>query len=564
MFLPTLREEIQTLGWDCLDVILITGDAYIDSPYSGAAVIGRVLLDAGYRVGIIAQPDIKSDKDITRLGEPGLFWGVTSGCVDSMVANFTPLNKRRKSDDFTPGGKNTKRPDRAVIVYSNLIRQYFKNTKPVVLGGIEASLRRVSHYDYQSDSIRKSILFDAKADYLIYGMGEKAVFELADKLKKNTEVKDTRGICYISVHKKESYVELPSHEEVKADKSKFAEMFRLFYENNEPDSAKGIMQKQDTRYLIQNPPAEYLTARELDKINCIDYERDAHPYYKKQGKITALDTIRFSLATHRGCFAECNFCSIAAHQGRKIISRSEDSILAEAQKIASLPDFKGYILDAGGPTANMYGMGCKKGKICSNKKCLSPSVCRNMDTNHKKQIDLLKKISRIHGVKKVFVASGIRYDLVLEDREFGIEYIEEIAANHVSGQIKIAPEHTSSEVLLLMNKPGAFYLKRFKEEFEKANRKAGKKQFLTYYLMAAHPGCGMDEMKELQKFIKSELHISPEQAQIFTPTPSTYSTLMYYTGIDPATGKKIFVEKTHAGKQKQKDMILDDHNKFEL
>ncbi len=331
MFLPTVKEELQKLKWDYLDVILVTGDAYIDSPYSGVSIIGKVLLEAGYKTGIIGQPDIKNGNDIMRLGEPKLFWGVTAGCVDSMITNFTPLNKRRKSDDFTPGGRNTRRPDRAVIVYSNLIRQYFKKTKPIVLGGIEASLRRIAHYDFQSDGIRKSILFDAKADYLIYGMGEKAVIELAGRLKNNMNVNNARGICYISAQKKQGYIELPSFEEVKSDKKNFLDMFIKFYENNEPDFANGIIQKQDTRYLIQNPPAYYLTQKKLDEIYGLDYERDAHPYYKKQGRIAAMDTIRFSITTHRGCFGECNFCSIAIHQGRKIISRSEESILNEVE-----------------------------------------------------------------------------------------------------------------------------------------------------------------------------------------------------------------------------------------
>jgi uncharacterized radical SAM protein YgiQ len=564
MFLPTTREEMKKLKWDELDVILVSGDAYIDSSFNGSAVIGKYLASYGYRVGIIAQPDIKSEADITRLGEPRLFWGVSAGCVDSMVANYTAMKKKRMGDDFTPGGVNNRRPDRAVIAYSNLIKRYFKSGKPIMLGGIEASLRRISHYDYWSDSVRKSVLFDAKADYLIYGMGEKAVLEFAKAVDEGYGMEDIRGVCYISKEKPEWYVELPSHDEVTKDKDKFIEMFNLFYKNCDAVTAKGLCQKQDTRYLVQNPPAEVLTTEEIDKVYNLEYEREVHPYYLAQGEVKAMDTIRYSVTTHRGCYGECNFCAIAVHQGTRIIERSENSIEKEVKDIASSNKFKGYITDVGGPTANMYGIECEKKKKsgrCDHKRCLFPAKCPSMKVNHSKQIKLLKKLASFDGIKKVFVASGIRYDLIMEDSECGVRYLKEIVENHVSGQMKIAPEHTEDSVLATMGKPKSTKLTQFKEQFYKLNQESGKKQFLTYYMIAAHPGCSDKEMKKLKEYSAKELKVKPEQVQIFTPTPSTYSTLMYYTEKDPFTGKKIFVEKGMKEKEKQKSILVGDTGK---
>ena len=559
MFLQTTKEEIQKLGWDRLDIILVTGDAYLDSSFIGVAVIGKVLLNVGYKVGIIAQPDIHSEKDITRLGEPQLFWGVTGGAVDSMVANYTALKKPKRNDDFTPGGNNDKRPNRASIVYSNLIRRYFKNTKPIVLGGIEASLRRIAHYDYWDNTVRKSILFDANADILAYGMAEKAVVELAGRLKENLDFRDLKGICYISNEQKDGFILLPSYEEVKSDKLKFIEMFNLFYSNNDPITAKGLSQKQGTRYLIQNPPSPNLTEKEIDAVYDLDYERDVHPYYKKQGSVKALETIKFSIASHRGCYGECNFCSLTVHQGKTVISRSLPSIVKEAEKISKIKNFKGYISDVGGPTANMYGIECRKktkSGSCENKRCLYPGHCKKLEINHEKQIKLLKRLRHIEGIKKIFVASGIRYDMVLEDGKYGRAYLEEIIRHHISGQLKIAPEHTELKILKSMGKPPIEYLQKFKDAFQEINKKTGKKQFLTYYFIAAHPGCDYSDMQRLHKFIKKELKINPKQVQIFTPLPSTYSTLMYYTQIDPFTGNKIFVEKDMRKKEEQKEKIL--------
>lgn len=562
MFLPTTREEMNSLGWEQLDVILISGDTYIDSPYIGASIIGKVLSNAGYRVGIIAQPDTETDSDISRLGEPRLFWGVTAGSVDSMVANYTASKKRRRQDDFTPGAVNNRRPDRALIAYTNLIRRYFKNTKPVVLGGIEASLRRIAHYDYWDNSIRRSVLLDAKADLIVYGMGERTVLELAEKLAAGLPFQGLRGTCHITTEPPADYIKLPTYTEVKAEPRQLIKMFGLFYTNSDPLTAKGLVQLYDGRYLVQNPPSLYLTEDELSAVHDLDYERDVHPFYIKGGTVRALDTIRFSINTHRGCYGECNFCSIAVHQGRTVRSRNEESILTEARALTKLPDFKGYILDLGGPTANMYGVECQnklsKGS-CAGKRCLHPNVCKNLKVSHVRQVELLKKIRKIPGIKKVFVASGIRYDLILNDRQFGIPYLEEIIGHHVSGQMKIAPEHTEDKVLKLMGKPGRGQLLNFIDLYDELNQKAGKKQFLTYYLIAAHPGCDREDMIKLKQFATKELKLRPEQVQIFTPLPSTYSGLMYYTGINPFTGEQLFVEKDLRRKEEQKMLIVAEN-----
>ncbi len=560
MFLPTTSEEVKKLGWDSLDIILVSGDTYIDSSYNGSALIGKWLLKNGFKVGIIAQPDINSPKDITRLGEPKLFWAVSAGCVDSMVANYTATKKKRHKDDFTPGGENTKRPDRASIVYTGLIKRFFKNSKvPIVLGGIEASLRRIVHYDYWSNQLRRSLIFDAKADILSYGMGEKSMLQLAQAIKEEKDWRDIRGLAYISKEPKENYITVSSFEECREDKYKFIEMFNIFYKNCDSLTAKGLNQQHGDRWLIQNPPSENFSSELLDEIYGMDFERDVHPYYKKDGVVRALDTIKYSLTTHRGCYGECNFCAIAIHQGRTVTSRSEESIIKEITGITKDKKFKGNISDVGGPTANMYQMECaKKLKMgaCSDKRCLYPQTCPALKPNHKRQIDLLKKLRSIQGIKKIFIASGIRYDLILDDHAFGEKYLEEIVAHHVSGQMKIAPEHTEDKVLSLMGKQGKDYLREFKNRFYKLNKKLDKKQFLTYYLIAAHPGCSEKDMLDLKIFASEELKISPEQVQIFTPTPSTYSTLMYYTEINPFTNKKIFVEKDNGKKEKQKTIII--------
>jgi len=558
MFLPTTRAEIEQLGWQNLDIILITGDAYIDCPQIGVAVIGKVLLDAGFRVGIIAQPDTKSPADIRRLGEPQLFWGVTGGCIDSMVANYTATLRRRQKDDYTPGGLNNRRPDRAVIAYVNLIRQSFKSTRPVVVGGIEASLRRMAHYDYWSDKIRRSILLDAKADWLVYGMGERTVVELAQALLDKRDPRPIRGLCYSWHSVPPDYIKLPSFETVVADRHALIHMFQEFYQNNDALQGHGLAQKYGDRYVIQNPPSLPLTQMELDAVFDLDFERRVHPFYAQQGPVKALETIQFSVLTHRGCYGECNFCAISVHEGRTVQWRSPQAILREVRRMTRHPDFRGIIADVGGPTANMYGFECPKKirrGICPTKRCIFPVVCPTLPVNHQPQLALLRQIRRIKGVRRVFVASGLRYDLLLHDRRFGIPYLAEITRQHVSGQLKIAPEHTQPQILKRMGKPISETLLDFKMLFDRLSKEAGKKQFLTYYLIAAHPGCTLTDMQQMQKFFARHLHINPEQVQIFTPLPSTYSALMYHTGLDPCDRTPIFIEKSLRGKQQQKAAI---------
>jgi len=560
LFIPTTPQECESLGWQSLDVILVSGDSYIDSPFSGISVIGKVLLQAGFKVGVIAQPDIHTNADICRLGEPGLFWGVSAGVVDSMVANYTASRKKRHSDDNTPGGVNDRRPDRATMVYTNLIRRFYKNTRPIVLGGIEASLRRLAHYDYWSDRVRGSILLDAKADLLLYGMAESSVVKLAEILRDGKDYRGMRGLVYVDREKPVDALEVASFETAAADKKAFIEFFHTFYRNNDPISARALAQKHGERWVIQNPPAPSPTQTQLDAIYKLDYERRQHPFYEAQGKVKALETIQFSIQTHRGCYGECNFCAIAVHEGRTVSWRSQESILAEAERMVSMPGFKGIIQDVGGPTANMYGFECAKklkSGSCPKKRCLYPEVCSQMKVDHADQVTLLKQLRQIKGVRKVFVASGIRYDMLLADKNYGRQYLKEVVQHHVSGQMKVAPEHTENRVLGYMGKPGSEKLLKFKDHFEVLSREAGKSQFLTYYLIAAHPGCSEEDMRRLRTFTSQKLHIHPEQVQIFTPTPSTYSSLMYYTEMDPFTGEKLFVEKEVGRKERQKRIVVE-------
>jgi radical SAM superfamily enzyme YgiQ (UPF0313 family) len=607
--LPTTKEEILKLGWDKPDIILISGDVYIDSPFIGTAVIGNWLSANGYRVAVIAQPDIHTD-EIAALGEPKLFWGVSAGAMDSFVANYTSLNKFRNDDDLTPGAINSRRPDRACMVYTNLIRKNFKNTKPIVLGGVEASLRRIVHYDFQDNALRRSILFDAKADIIIYGMGERATLALANALRGGKDWRAIKGLCYISKTALPDSSELPSFEECKTNPDKFFEAFVSFYKNETLKEPKLLIQKHADRFLVQNPKQPTLTTQELDAVYDLDYTREVCPSCAKLGKVKAQETIKFSVTTHRGCYGECNFCSIAVHQGKEVVSRSEKSILAEIEKISKLPGFKGYIGDLGGPTANMFGSRCKRlskdftgqtpsskaggapdksippqrskaafvaarqdidapflAGSCGLRRCLFPKMCANLHCGHDRQIELLKKARKIYGIKKVFVSSGIRYDMICQDKDNGQNYLNELLSSHISGQMKIAPEHTDDKVLELMGKPGSEILRRFLEMLKKRSADGAvfhsdKKNdyappssiFLTYYFIAAYPGCTEKEMRNLKNFIGANLKIRPEQTQIFTPTPSTNATLMYYCGKD-LSGGKIFVEKDRNKKQKQKRII---------
>ena len=559
MFIPTTPEEVKKKGWKGLDVIIVSGDTYIDSYYNGASVIGHWLIGHGFRTGIISQPDAESERDIARLGEPELFWSITAGSVDSMVANYTPTNKRRKDDDFTPGGVNNRRPDRACIAYTNLIKKHVKG-RPIVLGGIEASLRRVAHYDAWSDSVRRSILFDSKADLITYGMAELSNLELANRIRDGKDISDIKGICRIGKEPPKDHIRMPPYEKCAENKDDFIKAFRIFYENNDPVASRGICQKHGDRYLVQNPPSRVLTTEELDRVYSFDYENAVHPHYLKDGDVKAMETIKNSITSHRGCYGECSFCAISVHQGRVVTSRSEESILSEAKRIASGPGFNGIIYDVGGPTANMYGIECSKKLAkgaCKDKKCLYPKPCSYLSVDHSRQISLLKKISAIPGVRKVMIASGIRYDMVVSDHIRGKEYVDQVVGNHVSGQLKIAPEHVVPHVLELMCKPGPDVLIKFKKMFDDSNAKQEKSQFLTYYLMAAHPGCYQEDMEELDRFVHRELKTNPEQIQIFTPTPSTVSTMMYHTRRDYGNTKNLKSEHSMQMKQKQKDALLE-------
>ncbi len=562
MFLPITQEDVRKRGWDSLDVIIISGDTYIDSSSNGAAIIGHWLIENGFRVGMICQPDVDDTDDILRLGIPKLFWSITAGNVDSMVANYTPTKKHRRRDDSTPGGINNKRPDRACIVYANLVRRVCKD-RLIVLGGIEATLRRLVHYDYWSNSIRRSILFDAKADVITYGMGERSNLQLAQCLRDGQDWQDIRGICYISKEIPDGYLTAPSYMECCDSADSFVHAFRMFYENNDPITAKGIAQMQDTRYLVQNPPSYILSQSELDRIYELDYENAVHPYYLAQGEVRAMETIRNSVTASRGCYGECNFCAIAMVQGRTVVSRSEESIIREVERIASSDGFKGYITDVGGATANMYGFECKK-KLekgaCTDRRCLYPVVCPHLPLDHSPFIHLLEQVRSVPGVKKVSIASGIRYDLIMADERYGKEFLTHLCEHHVSGQMKVAPEHISDDVLRMMGKPGSDILIEFKNEFDRINKEIGKEQYLTYYLIAAHPGCREKHMKELSGFCSRWLRTNPEQVQIFSPTPSTISTLMYCTGKD-MDGNPVWSEHNMVLKQKQKDIILKPERK---
>ena len=556
MFLPTTPEEVRSRGWDGLDIILVSGDTYTDNAYNGTALIGHWLVDHGLRVGIIAQPDVSSGDDISRLGQPELFWSVSAGCVDSMVANYTPTRKFRKEDDFTPGGANDRRPDRATIAYTNLIKRHIKG-RPVFLAGIEASLRRIAHYDFWSDSVRRSVLFDAKADGIVYGMTELATLELADRIRRGEGWGDVRGVCYPSASVPDGFVEMPSFESCRDDRYAFMDAFRIFSGNSDPVTAKGLAQRHGDRYLIQNPPQRPLTTEELDALYGSDFEDAVHPYYARQGHVRAMDTVSNSITTHRGCYGDCSFCSIALHQGTTVVSRSEESILREARRIASRPGFNGVIKDVGGPTANMYGIECPR-KVrsgrCTDKRCLGSKPCPSLPIDHSRQTALLGELSSIPGVRRVFVNSGIRYDMIVADKAHGQEYLDTIVADHVSGQMKVAPEHVCDDVLRLMGKPGRRTLEEFRSMFAESLSRCGKEEYLTYYFMAAHPGCTEDHMRELAAYCRGMLRIHPEQVQVFTPTPSSYSTAMYRTSKD-RRGRDVRVERSIQKRQRQKEIV---------
>ena len=557
-FLVTERADMEARGWAELDFVLISGDAYVDHPSFAPAVIGRYLESKGYRVGIIAQPDWNDVNAFKKLGKPRLASLVTAGNLDSMLNKFTAAKKIRREDDYSPGGEAGHRPDRATLVYSNRMKEAFRDV-PLIIGGIEASLRRFGHYDYWSDTVRRSILVDSKADVLIYGMGELQIIELAEALDQNRfeeSLPNIRGICYMSKDIPSiDCVECPSFEEIKADKMAFADAFRIQYDEQDPFYGQPIVQKHGDRYVVQNVPALPLTQEQMDAAYDLPYTRKWHPSYDDKGGVPALSEVQFSLVSQRGCFGSCSFCAITNHQGRIIQNRSHQSLIDEAKLMINMDGFKGYIHDVGGPTANFRHLACDKQAVfgaCKGRTCAAPEPCENLNTNHDDYIALLRKLRKLKGVKKVFVRSGLRYDYVLADNNKA--FVKELCQYHVSGQLKVAPEHVSKRVTTMMGKAGKEEFLTFKKWFEEANRELGKKQYLVPYFMSSHPGCTLEDAIELAEFLRDQ-HMYPEQVQDFIPTPGSLSTCMYYTGINPLDGKPVYVAKKGRDKAKQRALM---------
>ncbi len=559
-FLPISKKEMKERGWDAPDFILVTGDAYVDHPTFGTAIISRVLEHAGFRVAILAQPDWHSDRDFLKLGTPRLGFMVNSGNIDSMVAHYTVAKRRRSEDAYSPGKKMGKRPDRAVIVYSKIIRRLFPD-KPLVIGGLEASLRRFAHYDYWDDAIRPSILIQSGADLLSFGMGEKQTVEIAQRLQAGepiSSIHDICGTCY-AVPTKEyvpgAAVECPSFEQVCESKKSYAISCRKQQDEQDAVIGKRVIQRHGNLILVQNPPAMLLTQAEMDEVYELPYERTYHPSYEAEGGVPAIEEVEFSITHNRGCFGACNFCSIAFHQGRMVTTRSEQSVLREAELLAKNPRFKGYIHDVGGPTANFRGPSCEKQKtlgLCKGKKCLAPKPCPQLHADHTEYLDILRKMRAIPGIKRVFIRSGIRFDYLLEDQDDS--FFRELVQYHVSGQLKVAPEHCSAAVLDCMGKPHIEAYLRFAKKFYQETEHCGKKQFLVPYLMSSHPGSTLRDAVELALFLKKE-GIHPEQVQDFYPTPGTISTCMFYTEMDPYTLQPVFVPKSPHEKALQRALL---------
>lgn len=558
-FLPISRADMNERGMDQLDFICITGDAYVDHPSFGVAIISRVLEAEGFRVGIIAQPNWRTKEDFLKLGLPKYAYLVTSGNIDSMVAHYTVAKRRRTTDAYTAGGQMGKRPDRAVIVYCNKLKEICPEI-PVLIGGLEASLRRFAHYDYWDDKVRRSILCDSQADLLMYGMSELQVAEIGRRFRNGDSVQsmtDIRGTCYLTdpVNTPLGAVECPNFDIVSRDKKSYAKATRQ--QMNEQDEVYGrtVIQRQGDKMLVQNPPMRSLTTPELDRVYALPYQRMYHPCYEEQGGVAAIEEVEFSIAHNRGCFGACNFCSIAFHQGRRIAVRSEESILAEAEKMTHNPRFKGYIHDVGGPTANFRQPSCSKQLkygLCKGKKCLAPTPCKALEVDHMEYLNLLRKLRAIKGVKRVFIRSGIRYDYLVEDENEA--FFDELVQYHVSGQLKVAPEHCSNAVLDKMGKPHIETYVKFVRKFYEKTKQAGKEQYLVPYLMSSHPGSTLNEAIELACFLKKE-HIHPEQVQDFYPTPGTVSTCMYYTGLDPYTMEPVYVPTDREEKAMQRALL---------
>jgi len=558
-FLPVSRQDLERRGWQELDFVLISGDAYIDHPSFGAALIARLLESRGYCTGIIPQPDWRKVEDFRRLGRPRLAFLITAGNLDSMVSNYSVSRHRRRRDGYSPGGRPGLRPDRATIVYTVSAKQAYKNV-PVILGGLEASLRRLSHYDYWSDSVRRSVLLDAKADLLVYGMGERAILAVAEMLAEGTpvgEITTVPGTVFrrSNLDALDSYTLLPTFEEVRADKRAFAVSFRLQSENCDPITAKICVEPNGDGYLVQNPPGPPLSQSELDVLYELPYTRDVHPVYLSEGGVKAIEEVRFSLVSSRGCFGGCSFCSLSFHQGRIVQARSHASLLREAERLTRLPGFKGYIHDVGGPTANFRIPACndqlQRGS-CRNRQCLFPAPCRNLEVSHRDYLVLLRRLRQVRGVKKVFVRSGVRYDYLLADPD--PSFFRELCEYHISGQLKVAPEHVSAHVLDLMGKPGIEVFERFKKKYEEINRGLGKRQYLVPYFISSHPGADLRAAVELAEYLRDTGFI-PEQVQDFYPTPGTLSTCMYWTGLDPRTMEAVYVARGQREKAMQRALI---------
>lgn len=558
-FLPVCKSDMNERGYDCLDFLFISGDAYVDHPSFGPAIITRLLEADGFKVGFIAQPDWNDIKSFTIMGTPKLGVLISSGNIDSMVNQYTVAKKRRHFDSYSPGGKTGKRPDRATIVYANKAREAFKDT-PIILGGIEASLRRFAHYDYWDNKVRRSILLDSKADLLVYGMGEKAILEIANLLRYGKDVKEihnVRGTSYVSnnIDDLDEYIKTPSFEDVSTNKEEYAKAFKIQYEQQDAVYGATIVQPHDNRFVIQNPPSIPMTTKELDMVYDLPYARSFHPMYEKYGGIPAIEEVKFSITSHRGCFGGCSFCALTFHQGRTIQQRSHESILKEVNKLVEDPEFKGYIHDVGGPTANFRNTACSKQEtkgVCKNRQCLFPSPCKNLIVDHSDYLGLLRKIRNVPGVKKVFIRSGIRYDYLIYDKNN--EFINELCKYHISGQLKVAPEHISDRVLSSMGKPNRSVYERFVKKYNDINKKLNKKQYLVPYLMSSHPGSDLYAAIELAEYIR-DMGYNPEQVQDFYPTPGSLSTCMYYTEIDPRDMRKVYVPKNPHEKAMQRALL---------
>ena len=558
-FMPISKEDMRERGIDQLDFVYILGDAYVDHPSFGAAIITRLLEHHGYTVGVIAQPNWKDPKSVLRLGLPKLAWLVSAGNIDSMVAHYTVAKRPRADDAYSAGGKNGKRPDRAATVYCNLCRNAAPEI-PVLCGGLEVSLRRFAHYDYWSNTVMPSVLVDTRADLLMYGMGEHSMIEIADRLAAGEDVKtirDVRGTCYLCDPRETPYgaVQCPSFKEVSENKELYAKSCRIQYDQQDEVYGKTIIQRHGDKMLVQNPPALSLTTAELDEVYSLPYERAYHPCYEKEGGVPSIEEVRFSVTHNRGCFGFCNFCSIALHQGRRVTVRSEESVLEEARKLTEMEGFKGYIHDVGGPTANFRGPSCEKQLkygLCKGKKCLAPSPCKNLHVDHTEYLHILREMRKIPKIKKVFIRSGIRYDYLIEDKDEA--FMRELIEYHISGQLKVAPEHCSAAVLDKMGKPHIEAYKRFQKKFYEITGQKGKEQYLVPYLMSSHPGSALKDAVELAMFLK-ENHIHPEQVQDFYPTHGTLSTCMFYTGLDPYTLEPVYVAKKPEEKAMQRVLL---------